>query len=180
MFVDYYLVLGVNAEASGQEIKKAYRLQARKWHPDKNPGRDTNKEMVLINEAYCVLRDCEMRARYDMERTRYYDSLNKSRYSKEKQGNPYSDIKDGTESAFKAESKNRDFDEDFSARYVYEDEVLSEWVSRARRKAAELAKQSLEDLVGVSSVAVSSFARGLMEAVMVVIIMTVISLIFFR
>jgi len=62
---DYYEVLGVNRNASAPEIKKAYKRLASKYHPDKNPGKDTGEQIKEINEAYEVLSNDEKRARYD-------------------------------------------------------------------------------------------------------------------
>lgn len=63
---DYYDLLGVGKTASAEEIKLAYRRQAIKFHPDKNPG-DKNAEgqFKAINEAYEVLSDAQKRAAYD-------------------------------------------------------------------------------------------------------------------
>lgn len=63
---DYYEVLGVNKGASDDEIKKAFRKLAVKYHPDKNPGDKTAEEKFKeINEAYSVLSDKTKRSRYD-------------------------------------------------------------------------------------------------------------------
>eukprot|EP00899_Mesostigma_viride_P008607 jgi/Mesvir1/17748/Mv12099-RA.1 len=64
---DYYAVLGVSKDASEDEIKKAYRKQAMKWHPDKNPDNKVNaeKKFKQVSEAYEVLSDKEKRASYD-------------------------------------------------------------------------------------------------------------------
>jgi DnaJ-class molecular chaperone len=64
---DYYEILGVQRDAGEEEIKKAYRSLARKYHPDLHPG---NKEMEArfkeINEAYSVLGDPKKRSDYDL------------------------------------------------------------------------------------------------------------------
>ena len=63
---DYYEVLGVEKTASADEIKKAYRKSAMKYHPDRNPGDKTAEEKFKeLGEAYEVLSDDQKRARYD-------------------------------------------------------------------------------------------------------------------
>lgn len=63
---DYYDILGVSKSASDSEIKKAYRKQALKYHPDKNPGdAEAEEKFKKAAEAYEILSDSDKRARYD-------------------------------------------------------------------------------------------------------------------
>jgi curved DNA-binding protein len=65
-FVDYYKILGVDKNASTEDIKKAYRKLARKLHPDLNPNdKEAHKKFQQINEANEVLSDPEKRKKYD-------------------------------------------------------------------------------------------------------------------
>ena len=64
-FRDYYQTLGVAREAPADDVKKAYRKLARKYHPDVSKEPDAEKRMKEVNEAYEVLSDPEKRAAYD-------------------------------------------------------------------------------------------------------------------
>jgi curved DNA-binding protein len=64
-FKDYYQTLGVARDAGAEDIKKAYRRLARKYHPDVSKEADAAARMSEVNEAYAVLSDPERRAAYD-------------------------------------------------------------------------------------------------------------------
>ncbi len=64
-YVDYYGTLGVDKKAEADEIQKAYRKLARKYHPDINKTPEAETKFKQINEAYQVLSDSEKRAKYD-------------------------------------------------------------------------------------------------------------------
>jgi DnaJ-class molecular chaperone len=64
---DYYKILGVQRDASADDVKKAYRKQAMQYHPDRNPGKEqwANERFKEINEAFSVLGDPKKKKRYD-------------------------------------------------------------------------------------------------------------------
>mmetsp|Transcript_1861 Transcript_1861/g.3159 ORF Transcript_1861/g.3159 Transcript_1861/m.3159 type:complete len:452 (+) Transcript_1861:216-1571(+) len=63
---DYYTLLGVSRSADQSEIKSAYRKQAKKLHPDANPGKDTTEQFQEVNRAYEILGDEDKRKKFDM------------------------------------------------------------------------------------------------------------------
>jgi DnaJ-class molecular chaperone len=64
-FKDYYETLGVTRGADAEEVKRAYRKMARKYHPDVSKERNAEAKFKDVQEAYEVLRDSEKRAAYD-------------------------------------------------------------------------------------------------------------------
>lgn len=165
MFYNYYQVLGVRESASDDEIKKAYRVCAMKWHPDRYSGPDANEKMALINEAYTILRDREARCKYDAELARYRNYTQTAR--KEDEGNGTGTPQEGAPSSEKERNKpKRD--------YVFKDKVLEEWIRQARRNSVELARQSLNDLVGMSGVAFKEFFGGVFRSLIFLLILSLV------
>ena len=78
--MDYYEVLGIKKDGSAQDIKKAYRKLAMKYHPDRNKGdKEAEEKFKKISEAYAVLSDSEKRKQFDT----YGDTGFQQRYSQE-------------------------------------------------------------------------------------------------
>ena len=79
---DYYKSLGIDKNASADEIKSAYRKLAKKYHPDANPG-DKNAEAKFkeVSEAYAVLSDPQKRATYDQVGSSAFDGSQGSAYN---------------------------------------------------------------------------------------------------
>jgi curved DNA-binding protein len=85
--VDYYKILGVNKDASVEEIRKAYRKLARKYHPDLNPNdKDAEQKFKEINEANEVLTNAENRKKYDAHGAdwKHADEINRARSQQQK------------------------------------------------------------------------------------------------
>ncbi|HCO61734.1 MAG TPA: cytochrome C biogenesis protein, partial [Porticoccaceae bacterium] len=64
-FKDYYQTLGIDKDATQEEIKRAYRKLARRYHPDVSKDTDAEERFKELGEAYEVLKDPEKRAAYD-------------------------------------------------------------------------------------------------------------------
>ena len=63
---DFYDILGINRDAADDEIKKAYRKLAMKYHPDRNPdSKEAEEKFKEVKEAYEILSDSQKRAAYD-------------------------------------------------------------------------------------------------------------------
>lgn len=131
-FIDYYKILDIPITSTFDGIKAAFKKQALKWHPDRNPNQDTTKMMQLINEASLILKDSEARQRYDLEHRKYKsyksESLNQQRN----------------------ESRDWGKENQKSEKYKVEDEVLEKWMKNAKNQAIDLAIKTIKDFKGMS------------------------------
>lgn len=93
--MNYYEILGISFNATQEEVKKAYRRMAKKYHPDMNPDIDTTEKMKEINTAYDTLSDIEKRKAYDktLKPKSYEPKINN-----EKAYNSYTKTKEESES----------------------------------------------------------------------------------
>lgn len=91
-FIDYYKVLGINKDSTADQIKKAYRKLARKYHPDVNPGdKEAERKFKEINEANEVLSNTENRKKYDQygENWKHGEQYEKAQQSQSRSSGSY-------------------------------------------------------------------------------------------
>ncbi len=104
-FIDYYKILGINKDATQDDVKKAYRKLARKLHPDLNPNdKEAHKKFQQINEANEVLSDPDKRKKYDQYGT---DWQHAERFEKQKSHQPGAEY--SREPGFSGEKDFSDF-----------------------------------------------------------------------
>jgi curved DNA-binding protein len=114
-FVDYYKILGLKKDASVEDIKKAYRKLARKYHPDLNPNnKEANKQFQQINEANEILSDPENRKKYDKYGK---DWKHGEEYEKAQQSQRQSAGQRGREQSFGGAQGGDDFSDFFGSMF---------------------------------------------------------------
>jgi len=121
-YVDYYKILGVDKTASTDDIKKAYRKQARKHHPDLNPNNpEAGKLFQQINEANEVLSDPEKRKKYDQygadwkHGERYEEARRQQQSQGRSYGNPFGQNQGGQYYSF--EGDDGDYSDFFASMF---------------------------------------------------------------
>jgi len=127
MIPNYYEILGVGPNATKDEIKKAYRQLALKWHPDKNKNANAHEKFIEINQAYLLLSDDEARAKYEKEFEYYYATNKREKATIFETKTNYQ------------ENTTQDF----------EDEDLRNWTKNAKQQAEEYARMSFEEFASM-------------------------------
>jgi len=191
MFVDYYSVLEISVNSTQEEIKAAYKKQALKWHPDRNIGVDTTVRMQLINEANLILSDIEARQRYNIEYQRYkehqrqtYQHQEEQRERERRQQSYNAEQKErekqrekATQEQEKSKSQSETFEDET---YEVFDETLNKWMSNAKKQAVNLAKQTIDDIVGMSKASGKAMAEQALKGVGSLIVFSIIMSLIFK
>jgi DnaJ-class molecular chaperone len=147
--IDYYAILNIKSTASKKEIKKAFKKEALKWHPDRNNSPNAMERMKLINEAYLILKDDEARERYDKQYYEFQKNNEKKHNSQEK-------------TTWDAHSSN--------------DEILNDWIKKAKKQAKEMLVMPIEDIIGMSKAATNAAWEKTKYAILIVIVANIILL----
>jgi len=164
MFTDYYDILDISENATQEEIKSAFKKQAMKWHPDRNPGQDTTIRMQQINEAYLILKDEEARNRYNIEYQSFKAHQRQQEQFRQQQ----------RQQAYKhekTESKNST-DND----YRVNDDVLNNWMNNAKKQSVGLAQQMIEELKGMVKEGAKAAGKEVLRGLGCLFIMVVIGM----
>ena len=139
MFPDYYKRLDLNIDASREDIKKAYRALALKYHPDHNKSAGAKSIFIAINEAYSILYDSNTRAKYDIEYRNHINNTkteNHNRYE-------YTHQKAESDSAYKyKQQRYKEGQYTYEENRPFEDEDLNKKAKRAKKQGAEYAAMS--------------------------------------
>ena len=145
-YKDYYKILGVDKTAAGDEIKKAYRKLARKYHPDVNPNDKTaESKFKEVQEAYDILKDEKKRKEYDELGTNYFNYKNAGAGAGASNGQYYYDYSGGGNSGFGSNFGNMGG----GGNYNFED-IFSDLFNRSGKKRGPLKGTDLNASLEIS------------------------------
>lgn len=172
MFKDYYQILDIPPKATQSEIKAAYRKQALKWHPDRNPNMDVKAIMQDINEAYAMLKDPASRARYDQEYAFFQECKAKQ------SGNDSSVCNNNYQNKHNHNSNKNNYRQRYQYDYNVKDEDLKEDIRNASEYARKLVDEFFCELRRNSKLVAQGAWDGAIGYVYVLIFMTIIGFMF--
>ena len=174
MFVDYYSLFEIPSNSTVEDIKSAFKKQALKWHPDRNPNIDTTEKMQLLNEAKLILLDLQARAKYDFQYIKFKKFEEAKRQSTQQHNKKENK---------KAEDPKQQTHKPFESTYTYaefevDDEILKRWTTNAKKQAVNLAKQTIEELKGMTKAGIKeggkAIGMGFINQIIISIIVMII------
>ena len=177
MFVDYYSILEISEFATLDEIKAAFRKQAIRWHPDRNPGVDTTRQMQLINEANLILKDPEARSRFNQEYQKF-KSYRQAKEQEEAKTNQEKEKKQEQEKQKTASQETKEPEFEYQD-YNVKDDILKQWMANAKRQAVDLAKQTIKEFGGMVAVGAKEGVKAAGQTFLIQIVIGIIFLIIF-
>jgi len=145
-FIDYFQILNLDLHFSEAQLRDAYKIQAVRWHPDKNSDIDTTNKMQQINEAYLILKNQSSRKLYEQEYFHY------QKFRKQKVSLTQAKLE-----------------------YVIQNSTLKMRILKSREDAKQLAKQSFDDMLGMSI----SGGKAILSEVLVRAVLLIGGFIFF-
>lgn len=157
MFKDYYAILEILPTATATEIKSAYYIQSKKWHPDLNSSQEAKQRMQDINEAYLILKDIEAREKYDFEYERF-----KQQYQTE-----------GRASFTKNETYKKQAEYTYTE-YHFADDILEKWIRNAHTQARKIVEEALDELKGATQNAGSAMFSSFIYYLIGILLMSLI------
>ena len=147
MFKDYYEILEVDIEATGNQIKDSYRRLIKKWHPDLCSHPNAKSRSQEIIEAYLILSDTDAREKFDNEYYRFYEA--QKAYENEKNDNAFQKSYK-TDDSFNSQEENKKTTDQFREAYTFSDKIFEKWVENAREQAKKFAMQAISDTIGAT------------------------------
>lgn len=173
MFVDYYSLFEISSTSTVEEIKAAFKKQALKWHPDRNPNIDTTEKMQLLNEAKLILLDLQAREKYDYQYIKFKQFEEAKKQSSEQQNR-----RENAKAEEPKQQPNRPFERTYTySDFEVDDEILKRWTTNAKKQAVNLAKQTIEELKGMTKAGIKEGAKAIGNGFVYQIIFSIIVMI---
>lgn len=141
-FINYYELLGIKKDATMEEIKKAYRIQAKKWHPDINKDKEAANITKKLNDAKQILLNEDKRKEYDI----YLEELTNPNYEKLKEKNQSKETKTTTKTTTQT-NYTEDYSKETYTKWQYFTAYLKYYQSSIPRKILAIILVILETII---------------------------------